>query len=128
MTRRVSNAVILDGPAAHMLWHAARLSELRIAVRGRDERLYALLLDIYTTALAWRDSRDGKPATETAEPDEPERGAPVTPRLLAKQLGIHPRTVRNDIARGVLPAHKAGRTWVVDPDAATAYIESRKPA
>jgi excisionase family DNA binding protein len=128
MTRRVDNAVILDGPAAAMLWTAARLSDLRIAARGRDERLYGLLLDIYRTALAHSDSLRGKRATESTEPNEPEDIMHTTPAKLARQLGVHPRTVRNDIERGLLPAQKVGRAWIIRADAADAYLNSRKAA
>lgn len=55
MTRRVENAVILDGRAAAMLWTRLGLSEKRVLARDRDEVFYSLLMDIYHTALAWQE-------------------------------------------------------------------------
>lgn len=128
MSRRVENAVILDGPAAAMLSHAANLDELRKAVRGRDDRLYSLLTDIAITSAAWRGSVRGNQTVTSTEPDEARREPWSTPADIARQIGVHPRTIRNDIKRGILRAHLNGRIWTIEPDDATAYLESRKPA
>lgn len=128
MSKRIQNAVILDGPAAAMLSQAAHLDDLRVRTRGRDERLHALLVDIAITSAAWRSSTEGKRTPPTAEPDDSESEPWSTPADLARRIGVHPRTVRNDINRGALPAHRNGRTWTISPGDATTYIESRRTA
>lgn len=126
MSRRVENAVILDGPAAAMLSQAANLDALRVTVRGRDDRLHALLVDIAMTSAAWRGSLQGKAEGNRTEIPDPEYKPMWTPADLAKQLRVTPRTVRNDIERQLLPAHKNGRTWSIAAQDALTYIESRR--
>lgn len=126
MTRRVENAVILDGRAAMILSQAARLPELRVAVRGRDDQLYALLNDIAVVANTYRTSVEGKGTGNATELREPEYRPIWTPAEIAKQIPVHPRTVRNDIERGLLRAQKSGRIWAVTAEDATTYIESRR--
>lgn len=128
MSKRIENAVILDGPAAAMLSQAAHLDDLRITMRGRDERLHSLLVDIAITSAAWRSSRAGKRPAMTEETGEPEGEPRSTPADIARQIGVHARTVRNDINRGALPAERIGRIWCITASDAATYIESRKHA
>jgi hypothetical protein len=126
VSRRVENAVILDGPAAAMLSQAANLDALRVSVRGRDDRLHSLLVDIALTSAAWRGSAEGKAAWKPKEIADPETKPVWTPADVAKHLRVHPRTIRNDIGRGLLIAHKNGRAWTISATDAISYLESRK--
>ncbi|WP_285063692.1 helix-turn-helix domain-containing protein [Frigoribacterium sp. ME-P-080] len=118
-------ALILEGRDAAILWQIGQLEPARVKARGRDEEGYAVLLAVYQAALTWRNSVEGKAASQSEE--RRERSNWVTPTDLAKQLGVTPRTIRNDIAGGILPATKRDRQWVIDlPDAFT-YIAARRP-
>jgi len=128
MTHRISNAVILDGRSAAILSQAANLPALRNKVRGRDDTLYALLVDIAIVSAAYRGSDEGKPKPETTEFAEPGTKPIWTPTDIAKELGVTPRTVRNDIARGLLNGHQNARSWAITADDAATYLESRKLA
>lgn len=128
MTRRVQNAVILDGPAAAMLWTRLGLSEHRVRARGQDERFYGLLMDIYFTALAWHDSARGNLRPGATESAEAESTSSTTPEQVARRLGVTARTIRNAIAKGELPAVKYGRVWLIEPTDADAFVQSKQQA
>ncbi len=45
----------------------------------------------------------------------------MTVNEAARELGILPATVRIQILRGVIPAHKIGRDWIIAPEAVDRY-------
>lgn len=124
MTRRVENAVILDGREAAMLWQAADLNDLRIRARS-NESLYGLLVDIYKAGLTWHASANGSKTQISEEIRDPESRKFATVKEVARRIGKTPRTVRNDITNGLLRATKSGHEWVITTEAATAYIAGR---
>ena len=126
MKQMVGSFAVLTARECAMLWQLANLDALRIAHRG-DEPIYQLLAGIHKTALAWRVSPEGQNPADTADNDEPRSGT-VTTGEIARELGVSARTVRRDIAGGVLPGSLAGRVWVVDRAAASTYITSRRKA
>lgn len=128
MTRRVENAVILDGRAAAMLWTRLGLSEKRVLARDRDEVFYSLLMDIYHTALAWQGSGRGRQSTPPEEQAETRSGRYVTTEEVAAQVGTSSRSIRNAIVRGDLPAIKRGSVWLIDQTDAVAYVASKRAA
>lgn len=128
MTRRVENAVILTGADAALLYSAANLRALRVAARGKSERLYSLLNDITQTALAHVGSAEGTKPTETTEPDESGDTEVMTVNQIARRARITPRAVRNHIRDGLLAATQKGRIWIIQPEAAEQYIAGRETA
>jgi hypothetical protein len=118
--------LILDGRDAAILIQVGRLNEARIKARGRDERAYQVLLAIHETALEWRTSVDGKAALGMSRREESNKW--VTPDDLAQELDVTSRTIRNDIAAGLLPATKQKRFWFIDPADAKTYIAARRPS
>lgn len=125
MTRLIENAVILTAREAAMLWQAARLSDLRVRARTNPS-LYALLVDIYRAALTSKPSTTGTKQPVKREIPETDSSGFLTVTEVAKKVGVTPRTVRNDIHKELINAHRVGREWVFTLDAADAYIASRK--
>ncbi|GGD83185.1 hypothetical protein [Microbacterium murale] len=128
MTRRVENAVILTGADAALLYTSAHLRELRIAARGKSDRLYTLLTDITSAAFAHHASLDGTKPQDVTEKHETESAGIVTVRQVAREAGITPRAVRNHIGLGLLEATQQGRIWIITAHAAEQYIAGRKAA
>lgn len=124
MSRRVEHAVVLDGREAAMLWTAADLDDLRIRSRS-NPALYQLLWDIYTAGLAWHTSVNGSKERISAEIREPKDTQFTTVKEIAKRIGKTPRTVRNDITKGLLKATRSDKEWIATPEAAEAYIAGR---
>lgn len=125
MSRRAEHVVILDGRDAAMLWMAGNLDDLRIRSRP-NAALYALLHDIYSAGLAWHVSVNGSKQQISAEIEEPGSKQFVTVKEIARRIGMNPRTVRNDITKGLLKATKTDREWITTPEAAEAYIAGRE--
>ena len=121
----LKNAFMLDAEGCHILTQAAHLDELRRNSRS-DEKLYAILHGIRETILAATISVEGKQATEATEPRE--AGTAATPTQIAKAVGVHPRTIRNDIHRGLLQARLVGRQYIITAVDAQAYIAGRRTA
>ncbi|WP_146115178.1 helix-turn-helix domain-containing protein [Microbacterium sp. MYb66] len=128
MTRRVENAIILTGADAALLYQAANLRSLRVASRGKSDKLYALLTDITHAAFTYANSVDGRSGGKRAELDESGSTEIVTVEQIARRAGITPRAIRNHIGLGLLKATKASRTWVITPEAAEQYIAGRSTA
>ena len=122
-TRIDRPALLLDGEDAAILWQVARLNDVRLKARGRDENAYRVLLAVHEAAMSWRASVEGKNAVQSAETRQSSKW--VTPGDLAQKLGVSSRTVRNDIAAGLLPAHKVNRLWVVTLSDARTYLAAR---
>lgn len=125
MSRRADHVVILDGREAAMLWMAGDLDDLRIRSRS-NPALYALLHDIYSTGLAWHISANGSKQQISEEIEEPGSREFVTVKEIARRVGKTPRTVRNDITKGLLKSTKSDREWIATSEAAEAYIAGRK--
>lgn len=125
MTRRADHVVVLDGRDAAMLWMAADLNDLRIRSRA-NPGLYGLLHDIYSAGLAWHSSANGSKQQISEEISEPEYRQFVTVKEIARRVKKTPRTVRNDITRGLLKAMKSDKEWITTPEAAEAYIAGRE--
>ena len=125
MSRRVEHAIVLDGREAAMLWMAADLNDLRIRSRS-NPALYDLLHDIYSAGLAWHVSVNGSKQQISEEIEEPGSREFVTVKEIARRVGKTPRTVRNDITKGLLKATKTDREWIATSEAAEAYIASRR--
>lgn len=128
MTRRVENAVILTGADAALLYSAANLRELRVAARGKSERLHALLTDIRATAFAHVASVEGTERENTTETDDSGSRELISVAQVARRARITPRAVRNHIRAGLLEATQQGRIWIIQAQAAEQYIAGRKSA
>lgn len=124
MSRRADHVVILEGRDAAMLWMAADLNELRIRSRS-NSALYGVLHDLYTAGLAWHTSASGSKEQISEEIREPGTAEFMTVAEIAKRVGKTPRTVRNDITKGLLKATRTERAWIATPEAAEAYIAGR---
>lgn len=113
--------LVLSSTECRMLWQAANLDDLRVRSRS-SEKLYALLLSVYKTGLT---SGLGQVNPDQADIPHTESTA-MTLEVIARRVGVTPRTVRRDIAAGRLHAEKRGGVWIATTDAADTYIESRK--
>ena len=128
MTRRVENAVILTGSDCALIYEAAHIRDLRIAARGKSERLYSLLTDLTAAAFAHQASPGGTKPQEATENDDAGYMEMTTVESVAKRSGVTPRTIRNHIGAGLLEATKINRTWVITAQAAEKYIAGRTNA
>lgn len=128
MNRRVENAVILTGSDCALIYEAAKLRDLRIAARGKSDRLYALLTDITAAAFTHAASVDGTTPRKSTEPGQAESTETTTVVRIARRAGITPRAVRNHIKDGLLEATQQGRIWIITQTAADQYIAGREPA
>jgi hypothetical protein len=128
MTRHVENAVILTGADAALLYQAANIRSLRVAARGKSDRLYALLTDITTAAFVHTTSVDGRKPQARAEVREAGDIEVNTVAQVAKRAGITSRAVRNHIKEGLLEATMINRNWVITPQAADQYLAGRTTA
>lgn len=107
-----------------MLWRAAKLNELRIQSRGQNDELYQTLLEIYETALSYRDSLNGKAQRQEAETAGDWLWWSTSE--LAARAGSTPRTIINHINRGWLQAEQRGRQWVIPVAEGKQYLMSQK--
>ncbi|MDQ1130243.1 hypothetical protein [Microbacterium sp. SORGH_AS_0888] len=105
-----------------MLLQLTNLSEVRKRLRGDDSPAYRLLHDI--TVLAY--SADAANGTEPRHPAASEEADGWTVRKLARATGRAERTIRKDISDGILPATKWGNTWLINPNEAHTYVQSRR--
>lgn len=128
MTRRVENAVIIDGPAAAMLSQAANLDQLRIEARCKSDRLYALLHDIHATKLAYFASKYGTKPLANEENNLTEIEGFTTAKTLAKRAGVSSKTIRNHIHAGLLQAQLHDNHWIIRNEDAEQYLAARQPA
>lgn len=53
---------------------------------------------------------------------------PLTLAAAAKEFGLSPSTLRNQVLNGKLPAMKSGRDWVVTRAAMLTYLDNRAPS
>lgn len=128
MTRRSDGPVcILTAEDAAILWQAAGLNEARIQLRS-ESRAYSILVDIYKTALsaAGRNAASGNSRTVKTETREAISEEVVTVTQIAKRARVSPRTIRNHIAAGTLPAIRLGREWIITRREADIYVAGRK--
>lgn len=126
MSRRIDHALILTGADAALLYQAANLRDLRIAARGRSERLYTLLVELSETAFAHVAAADGNQPSPVVNADKHEDITSV--EHIAREAGVTPRTIRNHIEAGLLQARKINRTWVITTADAQQYITGRQAA
>lgn len=123
MTRHV-----IDGPAAwvpaRVCWLLGRhidLARLRVAARGRDPELAAVLMDLHMLGLAW--AEQARSATRPAQlgtsfDNTPEPGAAcreMTATQAADRTGVTSRAVRKAAQQGRLHGRLHGGCWLFDP-------------
>ncbi|WP_194763966.1 hypothetical protein [Microbacterium sp. UFMG61] len=120
--------MILTGSDAALLYQVANIRRLRIAARGKSDRLYALLTDITEAAFIHAASVDGKNRGKPAESDESQSNDIVSVEHIARRAGVTARTVRNHIGLGLITAEKVNRTWLITREAAQQYIDGRTAA
>lgn len=118
--------MILTGADAALIYQAAHLRELRIAARGKSDRLYSLLTDITAAAFAHQSSVEGTKPQDSTETRETESAGIVTVGYVARRAGITPRAVRNHITEGLLEAQQQGRIWIITTQAAEQYLAGRQ--
>lgn len=119
-----NNAVLVLTPSeCRMLWQAAQLDALRIRSRS-DEKLYSVLASLYKCGLTPAAGQQRADQTDIRDT----QSAGITADQLAKNVGVNVRTIRRDIATNRLPATKTGGIWLITPDAAHTYIETRRSA
>lgn len=101
-------AVVLNARACAWLERYARLSDLRVRVRGTDPEISRQLEEIRYAAMAWRGSATG--TKEAAKPEPATQLEWLSTGQAADLLGIGDRAVRKAIAETRLNATEvAGR-------------------
>lgn len=128
MTARFYEAgtIVLEPKDAAFLWQLGRFENIRVDHRDKDEAGYSVLKLLYQSNLIWVDSVERNQARKATEKRQTENQW-VTPDQIARQKQVTARTVRNDIARGLLPARKVGRHWTIKESDAITYLEAHKP-
>lgn len=120
--RRVEpGSIVLSPTDARILYQVANLGELRRRFRVGDSRVYQLLTDV--TVAAFSDADDG---TEPRHPAASEEREWWTTEQLSRAAGRAARTIRNDIALGILPATKNPNGWLIRSAHATTYLEGHR--
>lgn len=115
--------IVLTASDARILWQAARLNELRLKNRTLNNRLYALLLNIYRVGLAGPNAAPGNEPRQSVASEEREYW---TVRQVARGVELAERTVRLDIERNELPATKPAGSWLIPAADAKTYIARRR--
>lgn len=126
--RTEGSVCILTAQDAAILWQAAKLRELRIYTRSEDSALAEILRDIWSTALLAMPDRtvSGNGNAVKAETREAISNEVLTVKEVADMAGITPRTIRNHITAGILPAAQMGREWIITRQEADTYVAGRK--
>lgn len=121
---RFEGTVVLV-PARVAAWLAryTELSKVRIASRGTDPEVYAVLHDLHRAALEWRTSSTGSPRAAIAEEAAPLSWVGTT--QAAQLLGITPRAVRLAIAETRLPARQIAGRWRIAREDIVQYKAAR---
>lgn len=111
-------AVVVPGRIAAWLERAARLGELRVAHRGRDPEIDAVLVALGTAAALWRQSRAiaCDVASEQAKQRADEPRSAMTTSEVAALLGITSSGVRYALADGRLSGRPSSGGWLIDPE------------
>jgi excisionase family DNA binding protein len=99
--------VVLPGRIAALLDERAGLNRFRIAVRGSDQQLDAVLLALHVAALGWRTSATGTPDEVRAEP----AASWLSTTEAAARVGVTSRAIRRAIAEKRIAATRIGRSW-----------------
>ncbi|HET9255486.1 MAG TPA: helix-turn-helix domain-containing protein [Pseudonocardiaceae bacterium] len=91
----------------------AGLDSYRRAHRGENPRVDQTLVDLTTVALRYRTlaerGHNRAPGSATGPPSRQ-----LTTNQAADRAGVSARTIRRAITEGRLPAHRVGRTYVLD--------------
>jgi len=117
------SVVVVPARVAAWLIRHTDLAKVRIAARGTDPELYAVLHDVYTAALGWRASATaGSIPTATAEVEPP---SSISTTQAAGLLGVTDRAIRMAITTGRLPAERDGNRWRIDREDFEHYRATR---
>lgn len=100
----------------------AGLDGYRRAHRGDNPRVDAVLVEMTTAAIRWRElmtnsGQDRAPSTDTAGSSSPL----LTTTQAAQRAGVSDRTIRRAITAGHLPATRVGRAYLVSRADIDAY-------
>lgn len=121
-TKVAANSLILTTTEARMLYHAAKLGDLRTRHRAGDTALYRLLTDITVCAFTDHAAPGTEPRHETAS----EEREWWTVQRLARATGLSTRKVRLDAQTGRVPATKQAGSWLIASQDAGTYIDIMK--
>ncbi len=117
---------IVSGRVAAVIYGRTDLGKVRLAVRGIDPEVDAVLMALHVAALRWRGSATGTERAPTAEL------APVSEWLSTTEagelLGITSRGVRKAIGEGRLEATEVAGRWRVSREAVEHYRAARGAA
>lgn len=101
-------AVVLDARTCAFLERYAGLAKLRIAAAA-DRHVAAQLVAIRDAAATWRGSATG--TTVATKPEPAASSQWLSTSEAAELLAVGPRAVVKAIARGRIPATRAGGRW-----------------
>lgn len=124
---RFEGTVVLV-PARVAAWLARHtdLKKVRVAARGTDPELYAVLHDLYVAGLEWRTSATG--SGEVAHPEEAAPSKWVSTTQAAELVGISSRAVRLAVAEQRLPAQQVAGRWRIAREDVEQYKAARAQA
>jgi excisionase family DNA binding protein len=113
--------VIVPGRVAALLERHMQLAHLRLALRGSDEELDAVLVDLHAAAEAWRTAVRRPRAVRQATGRAPR----VSTGEAAALLHITDRAVRKAIADRRLPAERVDGRWSITRED-IAHLEAQR--
>lgn len=113
--------VIVPARIAHRLDRLLNLRAVRVAIRGQDPELDAVLVALGTASAAWHAAATGRPPRHPAAP-QPQW---YSTTQAAERLHLAPRTVRLACETGALTADQVDGRWRITPDNLAHYAAAR---
>jgi excisionase family DNA binding protein len=120
------SVVVVPARVAAWLDQRARLSELRIQVRGADPEVDAVLVALRVAAVSWRNSATGTDPRNQAAAEPPSAWLSTT--QAADELDMTDRGVRTAIASGRLNADRDGDRWRISREDFEHFRAARRAA
>ncbi|MGH3869147.1 MAG: excisionase family DNA-binding protein [Pseudonocardiaceae bacterium] len=105
--------VLVPADVGFVLLTRARLDQFRRANRGENPRVDRVLLAMTEAAIRWRELSD-RGQNRAPNTDTGPLSKHMTTKQVADRAGVSARTIRRAITEGRLPAHRVGRTYVLD--------------
>lgn len=119
-------AVIVPGRVAALLERFADLTRVRVAVRGQDPELDAVLVAMRLVAAKWRATATGSP--HPPAPEVAARSQWLSTTQAADILGVTDRAVRLAITEHRLNAQQVDRRWRISREDLEHFRAARRAA
>lgn len=115
---------IIPGRIASIIMVRYGLDKIRSQIRGMDSELDTVLVDLATTAAAWRSTACGTERATTPEPGE-QSSQWVNTSTAATLLGITDRAIRKAIDEKRLTAQQVDGRWRITREDVEHYRAAR---